>query len=534
MLGKIKIYVFFILFLLPEIVTAQKDKYDLDWFLCDVEQDSLYGAGVHRVYKELLPGKTPSPLVVAVIDVGFDTAAQMLHPVLWRNPKEVPGNGKDDDRNGYKDDIHGWNFMGTKDGKSLWRGVSEELRIYSWLMKTYKGNMKKMSREERDLFITLHETCSMKKLKSDREYIEAKEEFKEIKKIKKQEWFKKAYQEYLAKKAAEPVVPKEEKMTFGKIDMSPREKQDTVEKILTRERMVLYILKHHEDLLTLAFKIRKDIGDDPYNLNDRKYGSPYFPLGLSSTHGTHVASTIGGVKEPESGVYGVAQGVQIMLLQVIPPGGDEEDKDIALAIRYAVDNGAKIINMSFGKYAALPKTQKWIEDAMDYAAAHDVLLVRAAGNSNKDLDKLNVYPLRPSKPETQACYICVGAHGTNLKSDDRHNKLVTFSNYGKNSVDLFAPGHAIYSQLPYGKYGQQHGTSMASPICAGVAALIRMYYPTLTAAQVKDILMRTVTRCEQECKFFHGTFKFADLSISGGMLNAYKAMKLAEEISSKK
>ena len=509
-----------------EIGVAQESEYPLDWFLRDVEQDSMYGTGVYRIYKELLPGKEAVPLTVAVIDVGFDTLAQMLNPVLWHNPGEIPGNGKDDDGNGYVDDIHGWNFLGTKDGKSLWRGVSEELRIYSWLLKNYKGNMKKMLPEERELFVTLNETYGIKKLKYEKESIEAKEKLKEIKQIKKQKWFKQTYREYFTKKGTET-------QSVTKTTFRITSQLDTIKKILTKERSLLNKIKQNRELLTLASTIRKDVGDDPYNINDMKYGHANFPLALSSRHGTHVASTIGGVIESKSGVYGVAQGVRIMLLQVVPPGGDEEDKDIALAIRYAVDNGAKIINMSFGKYTALGRTQKWIEEAMDYAAAHNVLLVRAAGNSNKDVDQVNVYPLRPSKLETQACYICVGAHGSNLRTVDRDKILVGCSNYGKKSVDLFAPGHAIYSQLPNGKYGQLHGTSMASPICTGVAALLRMYYPMLTAAQVKDILMKTVTPCQQECKFFRKIVCFEDLSVSGGILNGYEAMKLAEKIVSK-
>lgn len=530
MMKKMKMLVFLLLFVLPEISMAQREKYPLDWFLRDVEQDSMFGTGVHRIYKELLSGKKPVPLIVAVIDSGFDTTAQMLAPVLWRNSGEIPGNGKDDDRNGYADDIHGWNFMGTRDGKSLSRGVPEELRTYSWLLKTYRGNMKKMSPEERDLFVTLHKTYGIREVEYERKSIEAQEELKEIKQIKKQAWFKQAYKEHLAKKAAEPVLTEEERFELFRAGKLPRTEPDTVEKILSKEKQLLHTVKNAEELFTIAFDIRKEIGDDPYNINDRKYGNPYFPLASSSKHGTHVASTIGGVTKPESGVYGIAQGVRIMLLQVVPPGGDEEDKDIALAIRYAVDNGAKVINMSFGKYTALAKTQKWIEEAMDYAAAHDVLIVRAAGNNGRNTDHVNVYPLRPSKSETQACYICVGAHGSNLRAEDANNKFVSFSNYGKKTVDLFAPGHSIYSQVPYGKYSQESGTSMASPVCAGVAALIRMYYPRLTAAQVKEVLMKTVTPSDQVCKFGKQSIKFSDMSISGGMLNGYKAMKLAEEI----
>lgn len=530
MMNKMKLLAFLMLFVLPEISKAQRESYPLDWFLRDVEQDSMFGTGVHRIYKELLPGKKPASLIVAVIDSGFDTTAQMLRPVLWRNLGEIVGNGKDDDHNGYTDDIHGWNFMGTRDGDSQSRGVPEELRTYSWLLKTYKGDMRKMPQEERDLFVSLYRTYGIRKVEYERESIEAQEKLKEIKRIKKQAWFKKAYKEHMVRKATEPVLTNEEKIEMLKAGKPlPRVELDTVEKILTQERILLRTIESDKELFTIAFDIRKVIGDDPYDMNDRKYGHPYFPIASCSKHGTHVASTIGGVQEPNSGVYGIAQGVQIMLLQVVPPGGDEEDKDIALAIRYAVDNGAKVINMSFGKYTALSSTQKWIEEAMDYAAAHDVLIVRAAGNNSKNIDQVNVYPGRPSKPETQACYICVGAHGSNLRAVDKNNKLVIFSNYGKKSVDLFAPGHNIYSQVP-GGYAQQSGTSMASPVCAGVAALIRMYYPSLTAAQVKDILMKTVTPCNQTCKFVRIPLKFSDMSISGGMLNGYEAMKLAEEM----
>ena len=171
MMNKMKLLVFLMLFVLPELAMAQREKYPLDWFLRDIEQDSMFGTGVQRIYRELLPGKEPTPLIVAVIDSGFDTTAQMLRPVLWRNPGEIAGNGKDDDRNGYVDDIHGWNFMGTRDGKSLSRGVPEELRTYSWLLKTYKGNMKKMSPEERDLFVTLHKTYAIKKVEYERKSI---------------------------------------------------------------------------------------------------------------------------------------------------------------------------------------------------------------------------------------------------------------------------------------------------------------------------------------------------------------------------
>ena len=532
-----KTFIYLILAMLPLSGFAQKDNYPLDWFLRNVEQDSMYGAGVQRIYEEFLVGKQASPLIVAVIDVAFDTAAQMLHPALWKNLKEIPGNGKDDDNNGYVDDIHGWNFLGTKDGKSLQNGVNEGLRMYSHLWELYKGNMKKMSPEERNLYVALYKTYGIKKLEHDKESINAKEKLKTIRHTKRQRWFKDAYRKYLVRQQNEMRQNDGKPKNFFNSASHPK---DTVATILAEETSLRIKIKNQKEYLTLASSIRKAIGDNPYDINDTKYGHANFPLSMNSRHGTHVASTIAGAPEPKSGIYGIAQGAQIMLLQVVPPGGDEEDKDIALAIRYAVDNGAKIINMSFGKYAALDKTQKWIEEAMDYAAAHDVLLIRAAGNSCENLDKVNVYPLRPTNPQTESCYICVGAHGSNLRAEDKNNKLVSFSNYGKHTVDLFAPGHMIYSQLPYGQYGQLSGTSMASPVCAGVAALIRMYYPELSASQVKEILMRTVTPCDQTCNFFvkernkFEKIKFNELSISGGMLNGYEAFKLAGEIASPK
>lgn len=531
-----KVLVYLILAIIPLLGHAQTDKYPLDWFLRDIEQDSMYGAGVHRIYKELLQEKQPSPLIVAVIDVGFDTAAQMLHPVLWRNPNEIADNGKDDDGNGYIDDIHGWNFLGTKDGKAQWNGVSEGLRIFSHLWNIYKGNMKKMSPSERDLYVTLYKTYGIKNLEYNKEGINVREELKTIRHIKRQRWFKKAYRQHMAQ---QQIQPHQYEQNSKNVLNAVSQIKDTVATILSKETSLQIKIKNQEEYLTLAANTRKAIGDNPYDINDKKYGNANFPLSMYCKHGTHVSSTIAGVPEPESGVYGIAQGVQIMLLQAVPLG-DEEDKDIALAIRYAVDNGAKIINMSFGKYEAWDKTQKWVEEAMDYAAEHDVLLIRAAGNSCENLDKVHVYPLRPSNPKTESCYICVGAHGSNLRPEDKNNKLVSFSNYGKQSVDLFAPGHLIYSQLPYGKYEQLTGTSMAAPVCAGVAALIRMYYPELSASQVKEILMETVTPCEQSCNMLirdKGKFvkiNFKDLSISGGMLNGYEAFKLAGRIPPKK
>ena len=210
------------------------------------------------------------------------------------------------------------------------------------------------------------------------------------------------------------------------------------------------------------------------------------------------------------------------------PDGDEHDKDIALAIRYAVDNGAQIINMSFGK--SFSPEKKWVDEAVAYVASKDVLLVHAAGNDGRNLDTSYNYPTSKFLDDKRATnWITVGASGDPAAG----GVTAGFSNYGKEEVDVFAPGVKIYSTVPGGNtYQFLQGTSMASPVVAGLAALLLEYFPTLSARQIKDVIERSSVPFTDSVRT-PGTGKLTtlnNLSKTGGLVNAYEAVKLAATI----
>ncbi|HEY4966310.1 MAG TPA: S8 family serine peptidase, partial [Puia sp.] len=269
---------------------------------------------------------------------------------------------------------------------------------------------------------------------------------------------------------------------------------------------------------------RKIIGDDVNDINDRKYGNNNVSAG-NTEHGTHVAGIIAASRHNGKGMDGIDDQVYIMVLRAVPDG-DERDKDVALAIRYAVDNGARIINMSFGK--SFSPEKKWVDDAVRYAGKHDVLLVHAAGNENLNIDSVPHFPNTVyEKSNTRSdLFLTVAANSSGPDS----LILARFSNYGKKGVDLFAPGVKIYSTLPANQYAAWSGTSMAAPVVTGVAALIMEYYPELSSRQVKYILTHSVMYLpDNQVKWGAGgkTVDFSQLSATGGIVNAYNALKMA-------
>ncbi|MCU0404428.1 MAG: S8 family serine peptidase [Chitinophagaceae bacterium] len=276
------------------------------------------------------------------------------------------------------------------------------------------------------------------------------------------------------------------------------------------------------------------IGDNPDDISDRNYGNPDI-MGPEAKHGTHVAGIIAAKRNNNTGMDGVANNVQILTLRAVPDG-DEYDKDIALAIRYAADNGAKVINMSFGKDFS-PK-KEWVDDAIRYAASKDVLLVHAAGNDSKNIDENDNFPSALMNDKSVAAnMITVGASGD---SSIKTGMIAPFTNYGKVTVDVLAPGVKIYSTVPTGnRYSFQEGTSMAAPVVSGIAALIRGYYPQLSAAEVKQILMQSVDKTLSNQLFSKPgsddeTITMAELCGSGGIVNAYNALVLADKMASQK
>ena len=429
--------------LVPFLGLAQNPQQD--WHLKSKDADKIYGTGVIKAYAELLKGKTPATVVVAVLDGGIDTLHEDLKANLWRNVNERPGNA-DVDGNGYKGDVLGWNFLGGATGQ-ITVASTEQQRVYF----KYKPQ-----------FENVKSAAELKK--KDRQL----------------------YKDWL----------------FSK---SLMKKGDTVPPVDYRA---------------------KQVNDNYSDIKDRFYGNsnlmgdPYF-------HGTHVAGIIGAERGNGKGMDGIADAVKLMGIRVVP-NGDEYDKDVALGIRYAVDNGAQIINMSFGK--KLSPERKMVEDAIKYAEKKGVLLINAAGNDGVDVDSLPHYPtpfyMKGNKKFPNM--ITVGASGQTEAS-----LIAPFSNYGDQTVDVFAPGVAVYATLPDNKYQPLSGTSMATPVVAGVAALIKSYYPQLTAKQLKYIIEQSVTKIDfpvTKPKSKGQKVAMTELCKTGGIVNAYAALQMAAEM----
>lgn len=507
-----------------------------DWSYRDPAQDSIAGISLYRAY-ELLKGRASKPVIVGVIDCGIDMEHEDLKEVLWTNPKEIPGNKKDDDRNGYTDDLHGWNFIAAKDGTTYATDQEEVTQIYvMWKDKFDNINPKKLKnpvkRRQYEVyqlakkrFLERYQIVQQKRLamSDSAQFVTAMRTL--LQQITDKPFARESLtQVQLLEKdtigrAVRAVLLEVFAPQFGSFRM--------MEQLLRTRFAVLkdLMLKDNEASYNPTLKPRDLVGDDPLNPNERGYGSPTFITkdGMGG-HGTHVAGIIGAKRGNGKGIDGIADNVQIMYLAAVPNGGDERDKDVANAIRYAVDNGAKVINMSFGKRLSPFKEQ--IDEAIRYAEAHDVLLVHAAGNNAENYDSIPAYP-RPVYENGQEARNFITVGNSTWRFND--NLPASSSNYGQRTVDLFAPGTTILSTLTDNHYEKLSGTSMASPCVAGVAALLRSYFPNLTAIQVKEILMQTVYKPHVEVLRPGSAGKisvpFSTLSRSGGIVNAYEAVR---------
>ncbi|ATL48471.1 peptidase S8 [Chitinophaga caeni] len=509
-----------------------------NWQLLSYEKDSVFGVGAEKAYQELLKNKKSTPVIVAVIDSGIDTTHEDLKSILWVNPKEIPGNGIDDDKNGYVDDIHGWNFLGGKDGSSVKEDSDEASREYYRLKKKYIDPDSALANDPKELAY-----WESLKNKIERPAAQNKVTYRTMLRVKEN-----------MDKAENILTSSLHKEDFTMTDLDSISSLD--EDVLAARGLVMRIMESTgeqdvkystlkneltEYIADLKRKVEnangepedmraKIVGDDLNDINDRFYGNNDI-TGQFAFHGTHVAGIIGAIRNNNLGMDGVADNVRIMAVKVVPEG-DERDKDVALGIRYAVDNGAQIINMSFGK--GFSPQKQWVDDAIKYAEEKGVLLIHAAGNDGEDIDSVNNFPTPNFNDGTVAKnVITVGAMG-NGRGD---TKVAPFSNYGKKNVDLFAPGVQIYSTIPGGnKYGSASGTSMASPVVAGVAALVLSYYPDLSATQLKYILEKSATALPDGTTEVNlpgdrnEKIAFTELSKTGGLVNVYEALKLAATI----
>ncbi len=516
------------------------------WHLLDLGKDSFYGISLNKAYTFLKEKKKASqPVIVAVLDSGVDTTHEDLKKILWNNPKEIPGNGIDDDGNGYVDDVYGWNFLGGKDGRNMVKASDEKARVYYRFKEKFTGRIidtTELDGKDKDEYkIWKTAADQMQASADDPGEIVFMESFvrviKRLDKVIRQEMGCDEYTcEKLEKFLPSSKAGKDAKLNylsaFQKLNIPTSEKNTDL--ISDIEEEIDKWKSNFEAKMSPPPDYRSDIVKDNYtSLSDRFYGNnDVMGPANGAKHGTHVVGLIGAERNNGIGVDGVADNVKIMMLRIVP-NGDEYDKDVALAIRYAVDNGAKVINMSFGKYFSPEK--RWVDSAVKYAEQHDVLIVHASGNESNDLDLKECYPNPWLKQwNTHATnFITVGA-----SSDPKISGSVSadFSNYGKENVDVFAPGVQIYSTFPgTTNYGSLKGTSMASPIVSGLAAMIRSYYPQLSAVQVKKIIEGSVVKPAGEVPSIKPgsedqAYPFEFLSKTGGIINAYNAIEAADTI----
>lgn len=561
---------------------AQKKDVQLppNWFNLDLKDDGYFGISTEKAYKELLKDTKPKQkVIVAVLDGGTDINHEDLKDVIWKNAKEQAGNKLDDDGNGYVDDLHGWNFLGSDKGDLVYDNL-ELVRIKRKLEPKYRSVIRSTVLDSAEKV----EYALYRKVVADfgKRYDEASS----------------AYPFYLAIKKVMDTVAFTHKKSVPSLDeidayKADDETEEMIKKIIRKgakeeggidkfytginkgckelEQMLKYNLNEEYDERT------EKVGDDYTNSAERHYGNNDV-IGPDADHGTHVAGIIAANRDNDIGIKGVANSASIMVLRIVPQG-DERDKDVANGIRYAVDNGAKIINMSFGKGYKWDK--KAVDEAVKYAEQKDVLLVHAAGNDNQDNDKVDNYPnkyfdgpeaaeyaKKHKKAEPKMVFQPLNQQNPNApmggtpRKDELFKKTpidtakfnlphaknwievgasayldndelkASFSNYGKYNVDVFAPGFLIKSTTPNNNYEEFDGTSMAAPVVSGLAALIWSYYPHLSAKEIKDIILKSVVKVNRKVKYKGENdetlrVSFSELSVSGGVVNAYQALKLA-------
>jgi subtilisin family serine protease len=487
-----------------------------NWWLLDPATDRVFGTGAERAYRELLAGRrVQRTVVVAVLDSGIDIEHEDLDENIWVNADEIPGNGRDDDANGYVDDVHGWSFLGGPSGEDVHYDTYEVTRLYVGCRERGELETTRCQALEAELEAERTEATTIlaqyRTMTSTLEQVTGYlERFLSVDSL--------TPERVAAIQTVQPTAMQARQiyLQFNEAGVTPEALEDGIESLTAQV----------EYGLNPEFDPRPIVGDDYANTTERIYGTNRVE-GPAAEHGTHVAGIIGAERANGVGVDGIAPAVEIMVVRAVPMG-DERDKDVANAIRYAVDNGAHIINMSFGKGFSPQKDV--VDEAVRYAQSRGVLMVHAAGNDGADVDVENHFPNRFYQDGGAAeLWIDVGA--SNWVGADR--LAASFSNYGRANVDVFAPGVAILSTSPDNQYEQSQGTSVAAPVVSGVAALLMAYFPELSAAQVRQVILETATRFpgqRVELPGGGGSVAFEELSVTGGIVNAYAAVQRAAQL----
>jgi cell wall-associated protease len=520
------------------------------WYQKDLTEDSIPGISLDKFYKENKNKPKLKSIIVAVIDTQLDINHKDIQGQIWTNPKEIPNNKIDDDHNGYIDDVNGWSFIGTKSGNYIVWGNFEYVRFVREWDSIFK-NKKETEIKANDIANYNEYQRALKILDKNKTYYENW--------LKSLKYSLKIYPK--AKDTLKHYFPKEN-YTYKQLDsmykkykinnktfwqMRDNNDQDfgaliyqvmtkiqnntnSLEKLLDNETQIDSVVNKN---LNIDYDERVYIGDNPKIL-EKGYGNNKISANIKGIraiqdHNTEVSGIIAANRENNIGIKGFSNSIKIMPLN-ISPSGDEHDKDIAMAIRYAVDNGAKVINMSFGKEFSVHK--EWVHEAFKYAEVHNVLIVHVAGNNSLNADENPYYPNDIAFDGTgEVCNNFINVGSISQKADSTF--VSKFSNYGKKNVDIFAPGDNIYTTLPNNKYDFDSGTSLAGPMVSGTAALIWLYYPKLTAPQVKQIILDSGVLYDIEV-IVPGTrdkkIKFSELSKSGKVVNVYNAMMMASRI----
>ncbi len=517
------------------------------WHWKDLKNDGVHGVSLFKAHQLLTDLKLkPSPIIIAILDGGIDTSHQQIRPFLWNNPKEIPNNQMDDDQNGYVDDVHGWNFLGNASGQNINKASDEKSRVYhryknefkqdnvdstAWDQKK-KQTFKIWQQAAAEIIFTEEDAANLAFIQMAKNAM-VKMGHILIKEMEDSNFTAEKLESYqpIGKLTADTKISYLRTIQALGIDKTSGHLsivEDLNEYIAGKEQSSISMETIPEDL-------RKKIIQDRYeDFNDQYYGNNNI-MGPNAKHGTHVAGLAAGIYDTAFSKSNFSNPIKIMGVRVVPDG-DEYDKDIALGIRYAVNNGAKVINMSFGK--SFSPEQAWVDSAIRYAASKDVLIIHSAGNEFYDLNTKAVYPTPYSTvfKDKANNMITVGASSDPIIAE---SILTDFSNYGNQVVDLLSPGNKIFSTLPNQNFGFLNGTSMSAPILSHIAGLIRAYFPKLSAKEVKDILLQSCWKPKDESSVFpipnkEQSKKLLEISAEGGIINAALSIQNAANFSSKK
>jgi len=451
------------------------------------------GIALHQAYSLLdSTARSPKKVVVAIIDSGSDVDHEDLKDNIWINEDEIVGNMLDDDDNGYVDDVFGWNFIGGQDSSHVNYDTYELTRLYVKGLELFSSfdtltNIPDSLNDEFLQFKEIEKEFEAERSSLESELIQIKQLQQNIESILfflgESSLDSVNVNSYLSEEI-EPSMQMQEALGFVALLQDNGINEELIEEYIEQIGVQL------EYGYNISFDPRSIVGDDYEDLDNRFYGNSDVK-GPDYDHGTHVAGIIAANRDNNIGVNGITQ-AELLIIRAVP-NGDERDKDVANAIRYAVDNGADVINMSFGK--SYSPELFYVQQAIEYAALNEVLMVHAAGNDGANIDSVANYPSPIISDGSSSPYlITVGASGWQGVNE----LAASFSNYGRSTVDLFAPGVDIYSTTPNQEYELSNGTSMAAPVVSGVIALLMQYFPEYSPLEIKDIIVSSVVKTDEQ------------------------------------